>query len=109
MTVTVVLAGVDEHDLESALDAEGADVRTVDFASRPAIEEAGIVEADVFALTETEQATGIPIVKDLNADVKVVVFTGDSLPDFARGQTDLVVDPALLGPTAVAEELLNEQ
>jgi hypothetical protein len=34
-----------------------------------------------------------------------VAYTGDSLPEFAGGQEVIAMDPALLGPAAVAEEL----
>jgi hypothetical protein len=39
--------------------------------------------------------------------VRAVAYLGDSLPEFARPQTDLVVDPALLDVDAVAEELVG--
>ena len=73
--------------------------------NRPGLEEAGIHDADGFLLTEMAQATSIVVAKDLNPDLRVVVYCEGSLPDFASRQTDLVVDPALLGPDAVAEEL----
>ncbi len=51
------------------------------------------------------QATSIAAATDLNPDLRVVVYAEGSLPDFASRQTDLVVDPDLLGSDAVAEEL----
>jgi Trk K+ transport system NAD-binding subunit len=105
MSETVIVVGTDDHDMATAIDEAGFAVTSVDIGNRPALEEAGIVEAGVFVLTEVEQATAVPVAKDLNQDLKVVVYTDDSLPDFARGQTDLVLDPALFDPSAVAEEL----
>jgi hypothetical protein len=102
---TVVVAGTDDHDIADAIDAEGYDLSQVDVANRPALEEAGIVDATVYVLTEVEQATSIPVAKDINSDLHVVVYADGSLPDFARGQADLMLDPALFEPVAVAEEL----
>ena len=101
-----VIAGRDEHDLAGALDAEGLSVtQAAGTANRPAMEEAGIVDADLLILTETALATSIPVAKDLNADLTVVVYASDSLPEFAAGQADMLLDPELFSPDAVAEEL----
>ena len=102
----VILVGPDKDGLGDALSGEGVEVSHIEeMANRPALEEAGITEADALVLTETEGATAISIAKDLNEGIRVVVYTEDSLPDFARGQTDLIVDPQLLSAEAVAEEL----
>ena len=103
--MNAVVAGPDEHDLAAALESAGADVSRVDVANRPGLEEAGIVDADVYVLTEVAQATSISVAKDLEPDLRVVVYADDTLPDFARGQADLVVDPALLDAATVADEL----
>jgi Trk K+ transport system NAD-binding subunit len=103
--MTVIVAGTDDHDIAAAIDAEDFDVTCVDVANRSALEEAEIQDADVFVLTEVQQATAIPVAKELNEDLRLVVYADGSLPDFARGQADLLVDPALLDTTTVAEEL----
>jgi Trk K+ transport system NAD-binding subunit len=103
----VIVAGTDDHDIATAIADEGHTVERVDVANRPALEEAGIHEIDAFVLTEVEQATSISVARDLNETPRVVVYADGSLPDFARGQADLVVDPELLDPSAVAEELDN--
>jgi Trk K+ transport system NAD-binding subunit len=101
-----IFAGVDEHELVGELEAVGYDVAVVpDVANRPALEEAGVHDADLFVLTDVGQATSIPIAKDLNEDVRVVCYTDDSLPEFVSGQEVLSVDPALLDSDVVAEEL----
>jgi hypothetical protein len=100
-----VVAGPDEYELAAALESEGVDVSRVDVANRPGLEEAGVVDADVYVLTEVAHATSISVAKDLQPDLRVVVYADGSIPDFARGQTDLVVDPALLDATTVADEL----
>ncbi|WP_135535704.1 MULTISPECIES: CTP synthetase [Halostella] len=102
----VVFAGHDDEGLIVNLEGEGNEVATVEeIATRPALEEAGIVDADLFVLTDVEQATAVPIAKDLNDDLRVVIYSRDSFPEFASAQVDLAVDPDLLGPDAVAEEL----
>lgn len=101
----VIVAGVDREEIGRAIEAEGHDVAAVDVANRPALEEAGVHEAEAFVLTEVAQATSISVAKDLNPDLKVVVYASQSLPDFARGQADLVVDPDLIDAVTVAEEL----
>jgi len=103
--MNVIVAGVDEEKVGSAIEDEGHEVVRVDVANRPSLEEAGIHETETFVLTEIGQATAIAIAKDLNPDLRVVVYASGSLPDFARRQTDLVVDPGLLNADTVAEEL----
>jgi len=104
--MNAVFAGSDADDLVPALEAEGVSVTRIDgVATRPALEEAGIVDADLFVLTDVGQATAVPIARDLTDDLRVVVYSRDSLPEFASGQVDFAVDPDLLGAEAVAEEL----
>ena len=101
----VVVAGPDEADIADALEAEGHTVTDAPLGNRPGLEEAGLHDADVYLLTDLEQATSIAVANDLNPEIRVVVYAEGSLPDFASRQTDLVVDPQLLGPEAVAQEL----
>ena len=103
--MNVIVAGTDDHDIAGAIAAEGHHIERVDVANRPTLESAGIVDAAVFVLTEVEQATAISVAKDLNPGLKVVVYADGSLPDFARGQADLMLDPALFEPGDVAAEL----
>ena len=101
----VIIVGPDDDAIATAVESEGHDVAIAPIGNRPGLEEAGIHEADVYLLTDMDQATSIAVAKDLNDDVRVVIYAEGSLPDFASRQTDLVVDPNLLGPDAVAEEL----
>ncbi|WP_423744063.1 CTP synthetase (plasmid) [Haladaptatus sp. SPP-AMP-3] len=101
-----VIAGPDDGELGRALEAEGVELTGVNgVASRPALEDAAITEADLFVLTDVGQATAIAVAKDVNPDVRVVVYDEQSIPEFARSQADLIVDPNLLDANAVAEEL----
>ncbi|WP_254272034.1 DUF7126 family protein [Haloarcula marina] len=101
----VILVGSDPDGITDALEAEGHTVTVADVGNRPGLEEGGVHDADVYLLTEMAQATSIAVAKDLNPDLRIVVYAEGSLPDFASRQADLVVDPNLLDPAAVAEEL----
>jgi len=101
----VVIVGSDPDGITDALSEEGHTLTVADIGNRPGLEEAGVLDAEVYLLTEMAQATSIAVAKDLNPDLRVVVYAEGSLPDFASRQTDLVVDPNLLGPDTVAEEL----
>jgi hypothetical protein len=101
-----ILAGPDHDDLGLALEGEGIDVSRVDgILTASVLDDAGIADADLFVLTDLDEATAISVVKDQNPDVRIVVYSHDSLPEFARGQTDLAMDPDLFGVDMVAEEL----
>ncbi|ADJ14656.1 DUF7126 family protein [Halalkalicoccus jeotgali] len=104
--MNAIIAGEDAAGLGAALEVEGFEVtRIAGFADRETLEAADVGSADVFAITDTVHATGIPIARELNEDLRIVVYAEDSLPEFARPLADLIVDPGLLGPDAVAEEL----
>ena len=103
--MSVIVAGEDPEDIAAAIETEGFEVARVDIANRPALEEAGIVDATAYVLTEMQQATSISVAKDLNSDLQVVVYAEGSLPDFALAQADLILDPELFDPEDVAAEL----
>lgn len=108
MSMDVIVAGPDEDDIAAALEAEGATVARLNgVISRPALEEAGIVDADLYVLTDIGQATTIPIVCDLSDDVRTVVYARDTVPEFVKGQLDLAVDPQLMDAGIVADELTS--
>jgi Trk K+ transport system NAD-binding subunit len=104
--MNAVIAGDDKDDLGAALEAEGFEVARIEgFADRDALEAAEIDSADVFVITDTTHATAIPVARELNGSVRIVVYAEDSLPEFAQPLADLIVDPDLLGPDVIAEEL----
>ena len=106
MSQTAIVAGPDPNGLGEALEAEGLAVsRIADVVSTETLGEAGIETVDLLVLTDVGEATGISVAKDRNPDVRAVVYSRESLPEFAKGQTDLAVDPALLDVSVVAEEL----
>ncbi|MFA1611986.1 DUF7126 family protein [Halobellus rubicundus] len=104
----VLLAGADVDGLGSELEALGADVVRIEgMATRESLSDAGLAEAHTLVLTEMDDASAIPVAKEANAGIRVVTYARDSLPEFARGQTDLAIDPALLTPDVVADELVD--
>ena len=104
----ILIAGSDVDGLGDELEAVGADVvRLEGIATQESLAAAGLDDADTLVLTEMDDASAIPVAKETNPDVRVVTYATDSLPEFARGQTDLAVDPALLSADVVAEELAD--
>ncbi|HET7325354.1 MAG TPA: CTP synthetase [Halococcus sp.] len=101
-----VVAGPDSEGLGDALEAQGMTVSRVNgIADLPALEDVGIENADLYVLTDVGQATSIPVIVDFVEEIRVVVYSRESLPEFAKGQADLLLDPELLDPEIVAEEL----
>ncbi|AGB33130.1 CTP/GMP synthase operon protein [Natrinema pellirubrum DSM 15624] len=105
---TAVVAGDDEDGIGAALENAGVDVtRVMGVVSRPQLEEAGVVEADLYVLTDVGQATTIPIVCDLNDAVRTVVYANRTVPEFVKGQLDIAIDPQLMDADIVVEELVD--
>jgi Trk K+ transport system NAD-binding subunit len=103
----VVIAGGDPDELGAALSERGAEVGYAEgTANRPALEEAGIVDADTLVITDAGLATSVAVAKDLNPDLRVVIYTRDSVPEFVKGQAGHIVDPELLDADTVAEEIV---
>ncbi|MFB6108280.1 MAG: CTP synthetase [Haloplanus sp.] len=101
-----VVAGPDADGLGGALERAGVAVTRVEgVLTADALAEAGINAADIFVLTDMEEATAIAVVKERNPDVRVVVYSHESLPAFASGQADIAMDPDLFDTEMVAEEL----
>lgn len=106
---TAVVAGPDEHGIGEELEALGATVSRIEgVVSADALKAAGIGDADYLVLTDADEATGIPVAKELNPSVTIVTYADRSLPEFVAGVADLAVDPALVTPDVVAEELTRD-
>lgn len=103
-----VVVGPDEHGLTTALESRGLDVRTVETGAKgSAIADAGVGESTLFVVTDTADATAVAIAREANPAVRIVAYVSDTLPEFARPATDLVVDPELLDVETVATELVS--
>ncbi|WP_312910344.1 DUF7126 family protein [Natronosalvus caseinilyticus] len=107
--MNAIVTAPDEDGIADALEAVGADVKRLEGPlTRPILEEAGIVDAELYVLTDVGESTTIPIVCDLTDDVRTVVYDRNTVPEFVRGQLDLAVDPALIAPDVLASELVRE-
>ncbi|AAG20036.1 MULTISPECIES: DUF7126 family protein [Halobacterium] len=93
-------------DIADALEAEGVDVTRLEgVVSGDRLEDAGVADADLLVVADSNEATAVPVAHEHNPDIRTVAYTGDGVPEFIKGVLDLTVDPALLDATAVAEEL----
>lgn len=101
-----IVVGPDANGLSGALEARGLRVTTVaSGVTGDRLADAGLADAALFVVTDTADAPAIGIAREANAGVRIVAYTGDTLPEYARPTTDLMVDPGLLDADAVAEEL----
>lgn len=101
-----IVSGPDEEGIAEALEAEGLSVTRLEgVVTRPRLEEAGVLDAELYVLTDVGQATTIPIARDLNDDLRTVAYARDSIPEFVRGQIDLAIDPRVADASMVAQEL----
>ncbi|MXR39758.1 CTP synthetase [Halobaculum sp. WSA2] len=105
--LSAVVAGPDSAGLGEELESLDVTVSRIDGpVTGGTLDDAGIDDAALFVITDTAEATGIAVAKDRNPDVRAVVYATDSLPEFAKGQADLAVDPELLSAAVVADELV---
>lgn len=103
-----VVAGPD-RGIADALEDRGVSITRIDgLITGAALEEADIREADLYVLTDVSEATSIPIAKDENPSLRVVVYAPDTIPEFVRGQVDFAMGPDVLAPDVLAEELSAE-
>ncbi len=104
----IVIAGNDPEKLGEELERQGGTVQYAEgTADRPALEDAGILEANVLVITDVGLATSVTVALDMNPDLRTVFYTRDSVPEFVKGQVGHIIDPTLLGVETVAEELLR--
>lgn len=100
-----LLVGPD-RSIEAALEGQGFETRRLDgHPTRDALDAAGVEDAALLVLTDVAEATVIPLAKEANPAIRVVVYSTRSMPEFVRGQVDLAVAPGVLAPDAIAEEL----
>lgn len=108
MTAQRVLLTGPDRGLEAALAERGATVDRVERTVREALVDAGGADATVFVITDVGSATAAVVAREVAPEARIVVYADGSIPDFARGVVDLIVDPDLMAVEAVAEELLAD-
>jgi Trk K+ transport system NAD-binding subunit len=105
--ISAIVAGPDAENLADELESHDVAVSHIEGAvTGGTLEEAGIDDAALFVLTDLAEATGIAVAKERNPEVRAVVYATETLPEFAKGQADLAVDPNLLSASVVADELV---
>jgi len=103
-----ILVGPDPG-LGDALESAGVSLARIDgLGTGSALDEAGVEGADLLVVTDVGEATAVPIAKDVNPGIRVVIYAPDTMPEFVRGQVDLAIDPELLAPDVVASEIVGD-
>lgn len=104
-----IVTGSDPEGIGASLEQAGASVERVEGPVTAGIlERRGIDATALFVLTDPEEATAIPLARELQPDVRIVAYTHTSLPDFATHQADLVVAPNAIDQAVLVEELLQQ-
>jgi len=83
----IVTVGYEEG--ADALREAGHDVSGTDGFGTEALREAGVAEADAVVIG-SGYPTQVVVAKDINPDVRVIVVA-DNVPDFVRGNADLIL------------------
>lgn len=100
-----ILVGPD-RELGAALSAQGIETTRLDgHATGDSLSAAGVAGADLLVITDVGEATAIPVARETNPGVRVVIYAPETMPEFVRGQVDLAVAPGVLDPDVIAEEL----
>ena len=88
----VVTVGIDTESIDALRDA-GHEVSSTDGFGTDALREAGVAEADAVVIG-SGYPTQVVVAKDINPDVRVVVVA-DNVPEFVRGNADLILSEEL--------------
>jgi len=103
-----IIAGPD-RGLREPLREQGVDVTAIDgVITRERLAEAGVADADLLVITDVGEASAVPVARKDNPDVEVVIYDERTMPEFVRGQVDLAIDPEVLDPQTIAEELARK-
>ena len=104
----IIVTTPDDADIAAALEEADASVTVIDHPiTGPKLEDAGIDDTSLFILTDPAEATAIPLTRELNADIRIVVYGATGLPEFATHQADLVLSSDAIDQAVVVEELLD--
>ena len=101
----VVVIGYDEEGVEALRDA-GHDVTVAEGYGEDALREAGVGEAGAVVVGE-KFPTQVVVAKDINPDARVVVVA-DDVPEFVRGNADLILSEELADSLPDALEEVGE-
>jgi Trk K+ transport system NAD-binding subunit len=101
-----IIVGNDPDGVGTALEEHGVAVaQAAGTGNRDALTDAGVADADLLVVTDVGLSTSIPVAREANGGLRVVVYSRDSVPEFARTSAELILDPELMSPETVADEL----
>ncbi|MFW6449173.1 MAG: DUF7126 family protein [Halobacteriota archaeon] len=104
----VLLVGTDPGGLVADLEAAGLRVAHLDGTPiGPDLDEVGIAEAAVLLLTDAGQASIVPVARERNPTIAIVLYADQGFPDFASAQADLAVDRALIDVDELVDALVD--
>ena len=69
---------------------------------------AGIADAELLVVTQMADATTAVVARELHPTLRVIAYSGESLPAVATTQVDLAVDPALVSPAGLVDAWVDE-
>lgn len=104
----VIVIGSDDHGLTERFEVAG--VSAIQLDGRPIgadLDEGGIDAASVLVLTDADLASIIPVAKERNAPIAIVLYSSGRLPPYASAQADLAIDPALVDPDEVVDAVID--
>lgn len=88
----VVTVGIDIESIDT-LRNSGHDVTVIEGFGTEVLREAGVAEADAVVVGE-EFPTQVIVARDLNPEARIVVVA-DDVPEFVRGNADLILSEEL--------------
>ena len=88
----VVTVGIDIESIDALRDA-GHDVSVAEGYGEDTLREAGVEDADA-VVVGSGYPTQVVVAKDINPDARVVVVA-DDVPEFVRGNADLILSSKL--------------
>ncbi len=104
----VIVVGTDPDRLADALEAADLEVaRVAADAGGADLEAAGGSAAAVLLLTGAGQASLVPVARDLNDRIAIVLYADEGFPDFASAQADLAVDRTLVDRDAIVDAIVD--
>ena len=101
-----IITGPDPYDVAEELEKSGIAVQHISgLVTATELEAAGVETAAYLIVTDPTEATGIPLAREQNDSISVIVYALDSVPDFARHLADLILDPSLIPVDDLVEKI----
>ena len=103
----IIIGGSTAEGIEQQLADAGQEVTRLDqVLTSSVLESAGIESAAVFLLTDATEATAIPLAREQNPDISIIVYSTESIPEFCKPIADMIVHPGAVSNDVLVEEIL---